>query len=96
MDSSDDVGGGISNDFMTTGNCGPSGASPWAYTYNGNLTGSNKITFSDANGITLPHYQIKILFGMILIDSWQGSDVITATLNGLQPKTTARGNRQTF
>lgn len=94
VDTSDDILGGISNNLSTSTTCGP-GDGQWTYSYYGNLTGSNIITFSDVNGITLPHYQIRVIFWMILIDNWQGSDIIKATLQGNQTKTQNRNSRQT-
>jgi hypothetical protein len=85
----------------TTATCGPcsgggcGGASQWQYTYTGNLTGSATITFTDSTGAQAPHYQLRVIFWMILIDNWQGSDQIRATLDGNQTQTMNRNNRQT-
>jgi hypothetical protein len=83
VDSSSDVGGGISPDNSVTTSCICSGGgcnSPWNYTYFGNFSGSNKVIFSDQNGVQVPHYQIRIVYWMVLIDSWQGTDQIFTTL----------------
>ncbi len=98
VDISTDVGGSISPDFTTTGTCGPctsgcSGGSQWGYSYNGNLTGSATITYTDSNGPMVPHYQLRVIFWMILIDAWQGSDTIKVTLDGNQTLTQNRNNR---
>ena len=83
-----DAGGSISPNVSTTTTCGPcsgggcSGGSEWQYSYTGNLTGSSKITFTDSNGPQVPHYQLRVIFWMILIDDWQGSDQIRAKLDG--------------
>ncbi len=71
----------------TTATCGPcsggcGGGSQWQYTYTGNLTGSATITFTDSTGAQVPHYQLRVIFWMILIDNWQGSDQIRARLDG--------------
>lgn len=44
------------------------------------MTGPGINTFSDINGVQLPHYQLRIIFWMILVDNWQGSDMISVTL----------------
>lgn len=57
------------------------------------MTGAQTIIFSNTNGVSLPHYQIRIIFWMILMDNWQGSDMISATLEGNQTKTVSRNSR---
>lgn len=79
VDTSSDLGGGIAQNYTqeatcacTTGGCT---AGSWSYLYFGNLTGRDIITYSIA-GTDLPHYQIRVIFWMILIDNWGGSDQI--------------------
>lgn len=68
--------------MTSTATCGPlGGGSQWQYSYIGNLTGtSSVIRFSDVAGVQVPHYQIRIIFWTLLIDSWGGGDTISATL----------------
>jgi hypothetical protein len=96
IDNSIDVGGSIISDASTIATCGPSiGGSSWQYSYSGNLNGSATITFVDSNGPQVPCYQLRVIFWMILIDNWQGSDQIRVTLNGNQIQTMNRNNRLT-
>lgn len=97
VDVSGDIGGGITYNVTSTATCGPlGGGSQWQYSYIGNLTGtSSVIRFSDPNGVQVPHYQLRIIFWTILIDSWQGSDTFTVTLEGNQTQTTTRNSRAT-
>lgn len=74
-------GGGIGHNGSGTATCGPqNGGSQWSYSYIGNLTGSSIVRFTDSAGVQVPHYQIRIIFWTILIDSWGGGDTITAIL----------------
>lgn len=99
VDTSVDTGAGaITPDVGSTGTCGPqSGGSNWAYSYTGNMTGSNTVTYSDPNGPQVAFYQMRVVFWMILIDNWQGSDTIKATINSNTSlvQSMSRNNRQT-
>lgn len=92
MDKSTDVGGGITSSFATSGTCGGGG---WTYRYFGNLTGTAKITFTDAIGPQVPHYQLRVIFWMILIDVWQPNDLINVTFNGNMSANTQQKNALT-
>ena len=97
VDVSSDIGGAILPDNGNTATCGPqSGGSNWAYTYTGNLTGNNVLIYTDSNGPQVAFYQIRVIFWMILIDNWQGSDTIKATIhsNSSMVQTMNRNNRQ--
>lgn len=82
VDTSSDIGGGVTNDFMTNSTCGPQTAGQWGYSYFGDLIGTQVITFNNARGVTAPHYQIEIIFWAILIDVWSNAHNIIVTLNG--------------
>lgn len=83
VDTSNDMGGGISQNNTSTATCsctsGGCNNGMWNYTYTGNLTGKDIITYSVA-GTDLPHYQIRVIFWMILIDNWGSSDWISANV----------------
>lgn len=99
MDTSADTGiGTISPDVGTTATCGPqTGGSNWDYTYTGNMTGNGVLTYTDSNGPQVPFYQIRVIFWMILIDNWQGSDTIKVTINSNTSliQSVSRNSRQT-
>lgn len=84
VDSSADMGGTITPNNTNEALCACTGGGcttgQWNYTYYGNMTGPGINTFSDMNGCQLPHYQFRIIFWMILVDNWQGSDMISVTL----------------
>lgn len=95
VDFSPNEGGGLVTAASSTATCGPqTGGSQWTYTYIGNLTGTGNTTFSDSAGCSLPHYQLRIIVWFILIDNWQGSDILKVTLEGNQTKTQTRNSRQ--
>lgn len=95
VDTSEDiVGGSIGNTFLTTTTCGPGHNSPWGYNYYGNLTGTTKITFTDDTGVSDPHYQIRLIFAIILIDNWPSTNIISVTLNGTQLRTRRNNHTQ--
>jgi hypothetical protein len=82
IDTSIDAGGTISPDVGSTATCGPySGGSQWQYNFYGNLTGSAKIIYTDSMGPQIPHYQMRLICWIILMDNWQGSDQIRVTLD---------------
>lgn len=81
VDSSNDVSGTISNNISSTATCGPGTAGQWGYNFYGNLTATDTIKFSDLNGVSVPHYQIRIIFWTILIDNWATSDAIILKLD---------------
>lgn len=97
QDTFSDTGGSLKYNISTITTCGPAGGdgSAWSYTYYENLIGSTAIQFTNYNGVTLPHYQLRIIIGIILIDNWQGSDTISVILNNNQIKTQNRNSRQT-
>ena len=84
-------GGDLSTSATNTATCG---SGSWQYSYLGNITGSGNTTFFDSAGCSLPHYQLRIIVWIILIDEWQGSDTIKVTLEGNQTKTQTRNSRQ--
>lgn len=59
------------------------------------MTGSQIINIADGIGTSVPHYQLRVIIWMILIDNWQGSDIIKVTLDGNQTLTQSRNTRQT-
>ena len=67
--STDDVGEGNSlGGGIPSGACG-------TYTFYGQYTAdSDNISLSDSIGISVPHYQVRILFWAILIDRWDNDD----------------------
>lgn len=80
VDTSTDIGGAITPNQTTTSTCGPyASGSLWQYQYFGDLNGT-VTRFTDSVGVQIPHYQIRVIFWAILIDSWINSDYISATL----------------
>ena len=79
VDKSPDAGGSIGMNYTTTTTCG---SNPWRYRYYGQLTGTAKVSFTDATGPMVPHYQMRIICWVILIGSWNNNDQISVTLNG--------------
>ena len=96
VDASADAGGGLSPSSGSTSTCGPqSGGSQWSYSYTGNQTGNDVVTYTDTSGVSLPHYQLRIIAWVILIDDWQGQDNVKVTLDGTDSQTQSRNSRQT-
>lgn len=87
VDTSSDISGAITPNVTGTTTCG---SSPWRYRYFGNLTGTDKIIFVDSTGPAVPHYQMRIIVWVILIDGWAGSDTVRVTLNSNQTLTMAQ------
>jgi hypothetical protein len=82
QDKSTDINGGIQSSASFAGSCsGSGGPGAWQYTFFGNQTGNQPMIFSDTMGISIPHYQIRIIYWMIQIDNWQNNDVINSTIN---------------
>lgn len=74
--------GSITSNITSTATCGATaGGSNWGYTFIGNLSGSSVLLYTDSTGPQVPFYQIRVIFWVILIDSWQGTDRIKVTLN---------------
>lgn len=46
------------------------------------MNSTRNITFSDVNGIDFPHYQIRVVFWLILLDDWPTYDRVTTLLVG--------------
>ena len=54
---------------------GAAGAVCGSYSFYGKYrSDADTVTFSDTNGIAVPHFQVRIMFWAILIDKWNGDD----------------------
>ena len=78
---STDLSGNIQSNVSTQVTCGPGQNSLWGYKYFGNQSGNSPMQFSDFSGAQVPHFQIRVIFWMIQIDSWTSSNAIYVTLN---------------
>jgi hypothetical protein len=61
------------------------------YTYFGNISQSNQMVFFEPNSIYSPlsHYQITVIYGIILFGNWTNSTVVRTTINSTSISTTA-------
>ena len=56
-----------------SGDCNGNG---FNYQFYGNYTKTSSFVFSEPNGPQIPHYQIRVMFWVILIDDWNSDDKI--------------------
>ena len=61
---------------------GAAGGGCGSYSFYGEYTSdADTVTFSDTNGIAVPHFEVRIMFWAILIDKWRGDDFARVVFN---------------
>ena len=71
---SSDLGGALTT-TMTSSTCG-------AYTFIGNISGSNPMTFTSSTGFSKPFYKVILVAWIILIDGWGTSQTMFCNVTG--------------